>query len=794
MKKRVISALLCLCMALALLPTTALADYKYKIKTMDVTIEAPTAGMTLAEGRALKLLSVQTEYGELVSTGGAMLVGNIQWSGEFDRTDSSNPKFQAGMTYTATIQINLSYEQGYWVNHGTDASGDNIMDSNYVKLTVNGVPTEITMGTAGNPKFKVDITIPAPGLSDEEKAAAEAARLEKFKLRYAALRDSAEAYTTAEADALWVEKQAYDTIILNMDTLPERLYHNYEDIGYLHSDIFDESLNPDYITGILMDFDLDIFDNEEQAENFVLLDLVFGCDNLKEIWLSDKVDAVWFLKALKESTEGQYHHGETWYWTNSTSFGTGDATLYIPSSAAEAVRAAYDDEIRLGEISPCFSIKIYDGDVYAAQKAGGGAARDYCTNHKYTEVIMAADRIANLDDCSRGLVWYYSCAICGKCEYNDNHTISRSYSYNHEVPKAPHDYSLKLANEEAYVGVNAAGDLVYWYSCTYCGKPYNYHREHPTQEDCKNSGMDMTFEQYRQYSLSSLAERESAALNHTTAQVGMFTLSTKSAAKTSVWAQSDVNFALDNGLLDTELLGNNYTKPITRLQFCSVAVRLAEVLTGKEITPAPNGTFKDTDNLYVRKAYAAGITAGTTATTFEPNGTLTRQQMATFIYRALQYVEKNSDHRYTDYVSRLSSYTDSKQIQSWATESMAFMNALDLVKGTSATALSPNGTCTIEQAVAVAYRSLYAHQIGWYQATESVRYQYAAEGNSTYISLDKGERIWVTGNRMGAGVDDTWLDNLNGEYSSSYCYYPVVEPRTGEVCYIEAAKLKPIRD
>ena len=108
MKKRIVSVLLCLCLVLALLPTTALAEYKYKIKTMDVTIEAPTAGMTLTEGRALQLLSVQTEYGELVSTGGAILVGNIQWSGEFDRTDQSNPKFQAGMTYTATIQINLS--------------------------------------------------------------------------------------------------------------------------------------------------------------------------------------------------------------------------------------------------------------------------------------------------------------------------------------------------------------------------------------------------------------------------------------------------------------------------------------------------------------------------------------------------------------------------------------------------------------------------------------------------------------------------------------------------------------
>ena len=125
---------------------------------------------------------------------------------------------------------------------------------------------------------------------------------------------------------------------------------------------------------------------------------------------------------------------------------------------------------------PCFSIKVYDGDVYTAQKAG--AARDYCTSHTYNAVIMASDRIANLADCTNGPLWYYSCPICGKCEHNDKHTINQDYMSNNAVPKADHDYALRLATDEAYVGVNAAGDQVYWYSCIYCGKPYNYHQQH----------------------------------------------------------------------------------------------------------------------------------------------------------------------------------------------------------------------------------------------------------------------------------------------------------------------------
>ena len=129
-----------------------------------------------------------------------------------------------------------------------------------------------------------------------------------------------------------------------------------------------------------------------------------------------------------------------------------------------------------------------------------------------------------------------------------------------------------------------------------------------------------------------------------------------------------MNLALNDDLLDSSLLGSDYTKPITRLQFCSVAVRLAEALTGKSITPASANTFTDTNNAYVLKAYAAGITTGTSATTFSPNATLNRQQMAVFLRSTLRYVEKNSDYSYTSYTSQLSKFKDSSQIAGWAKE------------------------------------------------------------------------------------------------------------------------------
>lgn len=784
--KKILSLLLFAVMLLGQLPVTALAeDDRTYVKAMDLTMETPKAGMTIQEGQKLALLSAKTAYGDLLATDAVRLL-KLSWSGEFDRTDPSAPKFKDGMTYTATIQLWFVWEMGYTANYKT-VDDTYYLDSSLFKVTVNGVDGVTQDSSPSYPKIKVNITVGSTERSDKEKEADEAARLEKFDLRHASLRAFDKPYTSVEADALSVEKQAYDTVILNMTAWPVRPTNQY---GYGYDEVIDKSLNKDYITKILVDFDFDLFGNEYQAESFTK-SLVFQYDNLKEIWLSDKVDAVKFLKNIKSATEGNGIKLERWYWTNSTSFGTADATLYISSAAAAKVKAAYADDY--DSISPCFSIKVYDGDVYTAEKAGGSAARDYCTNHKYTRVIMAADRIANLSDCSKEPLWYYSCSICGKCEYNDQHTINRDYMNNNPVPKADHDYSLNLATEEAYIGVNAAGDQVFWMSCVYCGHSYNYYQENLTQEDYKNAGITgMTFESWKKQKISNLEQREREALNYTTSKVGMFTLSAKSDAKISTEFQSDVNYALDNGLLDTSLLGNDYTKSISRLQFCSIAVRLAEELTGKEITAAASGTFKDTQDLYARKAYAAGFTTDIITDKFEPAKTMTRQEVATIIYRVLRYVEKNSAYRYTDYTSNLSAYTDSGEIKSWATEPMAFMTALGLLEETSNTTLSPNAICTIEQAASIAYRSIYAHQIGWYQATESVRYQYGIGELTTYISLDKGERIWVTGNRIGS--DDTLLDYNKGAYSGYYCYFPVVEPRTGETCYIPATKLKPIRN
>ena len=63
MKKRILSIFVCLCMMTALLPSTVAADNRIYVSTVNLTIEAPQAGMTKQEGANLALLSAQTDCG-----------------------------------------------------------------------------------------------------------------------------------------------------------------------------------------------------------------------------------------------------------------------------------------------------------------------------------------------------------------------------------------------------------------------------------------------------------------------------------------------------------------------------------------------------------------------------------------------------------------------------------------------------------------------------------------------------------------------------------------------------------
>ena len=177
-------------------------------------------------------------------------------------------------------------------------------------------------------------------------------------------------------------------------------------------------------------------------------------------------------------------------------------------------------------------------------------------------------------------------------------------------------------------------------------------------------------------------------------------------AAPSDWAKAEVEAADSAGLIP-ELNGNpGWQDNTTRLQFAQLAVRLAETVTGQTLPAAPASTFADCTELDVRKAYAAGIVNGTSDTTFSPDSKLTREQLATMLWRAASYIQQQTGEQMLTAGGSLTGYTDANQVSAYAKEAVTSLAQHGIMKGTSATALSPQQNCSVEQSVLLSYRMM----------------------------------------------------------------------------------------
>jgi hypothetical protein len=166
----------------------------------------------------------------------------------------------------------------------------------------------------------------------------------------------------------------------------------------------------------------------------------------------------------------------------------------------------------------------------------------------------------------------------------------------------------------------------------------------------------------------------------------------------SAWATSELQKADDAGLIPDILQGADMTKPITREEFAELAVLLYEKTTGESSAPFSPNPFTDTVNTQVLKAFALGITTGTSTTTFEPNLVINREQCATMLFRTIKAIKGDlNDASYP--VSDVADFPDQKDIDTWAVIGTKYMFKLGIVKGDSAGNFMPKAATTAQQAV-----------------------------------------------------------------------------------------------
>ena len=170
--------------------------------------------------------------------------------------------------------------------------------------------------------------------------------------------------------------------------------------------------------------------------------------------------------------------------------------------------------------------------------------------------------------------------------------------------------------------------------------------------------------------------------------------------KSADWFYNDVKYVYEKGMMAgtaADVFAPNATT--TRAMIVTILYRL-------EGSPAVTGTSAFVDvpagQWYtdaVNWAAANQIVKGTSATTFAPNDSITREQMAAILYRYAQYkgydVTKKAD---------LSGYSDNGQVSAYAKDALAWANAAKLINGVTNTTLAPQGNATRAQVAAILMR------------------------------------------------------------------------------------------
>ena len=117
---------------------------------------------------------------------------------------------------------------------------------------------------------------------------------------------------------------------------------------------------------------------------------------------------------------------------------------------------------------------------------------------------------------------------------------------------------------------------------------------------------------------------------------------------------------------------------MTRAQFATIVVRgLGLPMTAtNNFNDVKAGSWYDS---YVGTAYSYGIVNGRTATTFDPEGTITRQEAAAMVARAAKLCGMDTELETYEILNVLAQFGDYISIGEWARESMAFCYGEDIL-------------------------------------------------------------------------------------------------------------------
>ena len=142
------------------------------------------------------------------------------------------------------------------------------------------------------------------------------------------------------------------------------------------------------------------------------------------------------------------------------------------------------------------------------------------------------------------------------------------------------------------------------------------------------------------------------------------------------WAKEAIHYSLESRLFDDIVKGNRFepNKAMTRAEFIAILGRFEKV---NEFTA--NISFQDIDmnayyGKYVNWAKNAGLVYGMDAVNFAPNKTISREEMATILYRYKQMKKINFE-------GEAKQYKDGNKIPKWAKEAVQELSKSKILNG-----------------------------------------------------------------------------------------------------------------
>ena len=168
------------------------------------------------------------------------------------------------------------------------------------------------------------------------------------------------------------------------------------------------------------------------------------------------------------------------------------------------------------------------------------------------------------------------------------------------------------------------------------------------------------------------------------------------------WAENDINSAVGIGLFKgTSDTTFSPEKTLTRGELVTILYRMAgepKAPASSSFTDVPAGKFYSEA---VAWAAENGIVKGLAKDTFAPNLEVTREQIATILYRYAEFREIDVSEK-----ADLSGFQDAGKVSNFAKDAMAWAVAVGLIRGIEADTLAPNGVATRAQAATLAIRFL----------------------------------------------------------------------------------------